>query len=108
MKSITSLLMLMILLTSHGLPAQTGNYPNGFSQRKMGHGFSVTVQKRLQSVIDSFQNNPANPFVGGMSAEIKVDGLADWEGATGYAARNVDENNNVVAGGIPFKVNTLS
>ena len=108
MKSITPLLMLMILLTSHGLPAQTGNYPNGFSQRKMGHGFSATVQKRLQSVIDSFQNNPANPFVGGMSAEIKVDGLADWEGATGYAARNVDENNNVVAGGIPFKVNTLS
>jgi D-alanyl-D-alanine carboxypeptidase len=80
----------------------------GFAQPKNGQGFSVTVQKRLQSVIDSFQNNPANPFIGGMSAEIKVDGLADWEGATGYAARNVDENNNVVAGGTPFTVNTLS
>ena len=109
MKSITPLVMLMILLTSHASPAQTKeDNLKGFSQLKNGQGFSVTVQKRLQSVIDSFQNNPANPFVGGMSAEIKVDGLADWEGATGYAARNVDENNNVVAGGTPFKVNTLS
>ena len=80
----------------------------GFTQSGNGRGFSETVQKRLQSVIDSFQNNPTNPFIGGMSAEIKVDGLADWEGATGYAARNVDANNNVVPGGTPFKVSTLS
>ena len=73
-----------------------------------GQGFSSSVQKGLQSVIDSFQNNPANPFIGGMSVAIKVDGLAQWEGATGYAARNVDENNNVVPGGTPFKINTLS
>jgi CubicO group peptidase (beta-lactamase class C family) len=80
----------------------------GFAQPKNDQGFSVTVQKRLQSVIDSFQNNSANPFIGGMSAAIKIDGLADWEGATGYAARNVDENNSVVAGGTPFTINTLS
>ncbi|MEO8961054.1 MAG: serine hydrolase domain-containing protein, partial [Ginsengibacter sp.] len=43
-----------------------------------------------------------------MSADIKVDGLAEWTGTTGFAARNVDESNNVIAGGIPFKVNTLS
>ena len=73
-----------------------------------GQGFSPSVQTGLQSVIDSFQNNSANPFIGGMSVAIKVDGLAQWEGATGYAARNVDENNNVVPGGTPFKVNTLS
>ncbi|MGN6266340.1 MAG: serine hydrolase domain-containing protein, partial [Ginsengibacter sp.] len=109
MKSITPLVMLMILLTLHASPAQTKEgYLKEFSRLKNGRGFSITAQKRLQSVIDSFQNNPANPFVGGMSAEIKVDGLAEWEGATGYAARNVDENNNVVAGGTPFEVNTLS
>jgi D-alanyl-D-alanine carboxypeptidase len=73
-----------------------------------GQGFSAAVQKRLQHVIDSFQNNPANPFIGGMSAAIKIDDLAEWTGATGFAARNIDENNNVVEGGIPFKVNTLS
>ena len=79
-----------------------------FVQLTNGQGFSQAVQKRLQAVIDSFQNNPANPFIGGMSAAIKVDGLAQWEGATGYAARNVDENNNVVPGGTSFKINTLS
>ena len=109
MKSIKLVLMLMILLASHGSPAQTKeNYLRRFPQFKNGQGFSGSVQRRLQSVIDSFQNNPVNPFIGGMSAEIKVDGLADWEGATGYAARNVDENNNVIAGGIPFTVSTLS
>lgn len=80
----------------------------GFTQSRNDHGFSATVQKRLQAVIDSFQNNPANPFIGGMSAAIKIDGLAEWEGATGYAARNVDANNNVVPGGTPFKLSTLS
>ena len=79
-----------------------------FVQLTNGQGFSQAVQKRLQAVIDSFQNNPANPFIGGMSAAIKVDGLAQWEGATGYAARNVDKNNNVVPGGTSFKINTLS
>ena len=78
---------------------------SGFVQLTNGQGFSQAVQKRLQAVIDSFQNNPANPFIGGMSAAIKIDGLAQWEGATGYAARNVDENNNVVPGGTSFKIN---
>ena len=71
-------------------------------------GFSPQTVARLQHVIDSFQNNPANPYVGGMSAAIKVDGLAFWQGATGYAARNVDGNNNLLPGGIPFTTSTLS
>ena len=66
-------------------------------------GFSPSVQTRLQHIIDSFQNNLANPFVGGMSVAIKVDGLAMWQGATGYAARNVDAQNNLLPGGTPFK-----
>ena len=71
-------------------------------------GFSSQTTARLQHVIDSFQNNPANPYVGGMSAAIKVDGLAFWQGATGHAARNVDGNNNLLPGGTPFETSTLS
>ncbi len=93
MKSIKTLMVLMILLTTF------------FSN---GQGFSPRVQKRLQNVMDSFQNNPANPFIGGISVAIKVDGLAEWQGATGYAARNVDDQNNLLPGGTPFTINTLS
>lgn len=71
-------------------------------------GFSPQTTTRLQHIIDSFQNNPAYPYVGGMTAAIKVDGLASWQGATGYAARNVDGNNNLLPGGIPFATSTLS
>ena len=71
-------------------------------------GFSPQTTDRLQHVIDSFQNNPANPYVGGMSAAIKVDGLAFWQGATGHAARNVDGNNNLLPGGTTFETSTLS
>ena len=71
-------------------------------------GFSPRTVAKLQAVLESFQNNPANPFVGGMSAAIKVDGLAFWQGATGYAARNVDANNNLLPGGTPFTTGTLS
>ena len=71
-------------------------------------GFSSQTTARLQYVIDSFQTNPANPYVGGMSAAIKVDGLAFWQGATGHAARNVDGNNNLLPGGISFETSTLS
>lgn len=71
-------------------------------------GFSPQTQAKLQHVIDSFQNNPANPYVGGMSAAIKVDGLAYWQGATGYAARNVDGNNNLLPGGIAYTTSTIS
>ncbi|MFT3844904.1 MAG: serine hydrolase [Lacibacter sp.] len=71
-------------------------------------GFSPQVQSRLQHIIDSFQNNPVNPFVGGMSVTINVDGLAIWQGATGYAARNIDADNNLVPGGSSFTNDKLS
>lgn len=80
-----------------------GFYPFMYSQ-----GFSPAVQSRLQFVIDSFQNNPANPFVGGMSATINVDGLAIWQGSTGYSARNVGAANNLLPGGSPFAININS
>jgi CubicO group peptidase (beta-lactamase class C family) len=71
-------------------------------------GFSPETQARLQKVIGSFQSNPVNPYIGGISAAIKVDSLALWQGATGYAARNVDEQNNLLPGGTAFTTNTLS
>ncbi len=71
-------------------------------------GFSTETQIQLQKVIESFQNDPANPYVGGMSVAIKVDGLAFWQGATGYAARNIDQQNNLLPGGTPFTTDTLS
>ena len=71
-------------------------------------GFSPRTVARLQAVLDSFQNNSANPYVGGMSAAIKVDGLALWKGATGYAARNVDAASNLLPGGTPFTVETVA
>ena len=43
-----------------------------------------------------------------MSVAIKVDGLALWQGATGFAARNVDAQNNLLPGGTPFTIHTLS
>ena len=83
MKSIKTLLTLMILLTS---------------LFTLGQGFSAHVESRLQTVIDSFQNNAANPYVGGLSVAIRVDGLAQWQGATGFSARNVDAQNNLLPG----------
>ena len=74
----------------------------------IAQGFSPETKQRLQHVIDSFQNDPANPYVGGMSAAINVDGLASWQGATGFAARNVDAQNNLLAGGSPFTTATVS
>jgi D-alanyl-D-alanine carboxypeptidase len=72
----------------------------------IGQGFSKQSQNRLQQVLQSFQDDPS--FVGGISAAINVDGLAQWEGATGYAARNIDANNNLLPGGTPFTTTTLS
>lgn len=69
-------------------------------------GFSSETQSRLQQVLQNFQNDPA--FVGGISAAIKVDGLASWKGAAGYAARNTDAQNNLLPGGTVFTTNTLS
>jgi len=71
-------------------------------------GFSPETQTKLQKVIKGFQNNPDSPFIGGISAAIKVDGLALWQGATGYAARNIDVQNNLLPGGTPFTTDTLS
>ncbi len=71
-------------------------------------GFSPSTNARLQFVIDSFQNNPSNPYVGGLSVAINVDGLASWNEATGYAARHVDGQNNLLPGGTSFTTSTLS
>ena len=71
-------------------------------------GFSPETQNKLLQVLEKFQNDPAHPFIGGMSAAIKVDGLASWQGATGYASRNVDAENNLLPGGTSFATTTLS
>ncbi|HET9824239.1 MAG TPA: serine hydrolase [Chitinophagaceae bacterium] len=71
-------------------------------------GFSPQTISRLQHVLDSFQNNSAIEFVGGMSAAIKVDSLAMWQGVAGYSARNVDGENNLLPGGTLFTTSTLS
>lgn len=78
------------------------------SQSIFAQGFSPQTIARLQRVIDSFQTNPANPYVGGISAAIKVDGLASWQGVTGYAARNIDGANNLLTGGTAFTKGTVS
>ncbi|HVE61632.1 MAG TPA: serine hydrolase [Chitinophagaceae bacterium] len=80
----------------------------GVSLYSSAQGFSPQTQARLQKVIDSFQNNPANPYIGGISAAIKVDELALWQGATGFAARNIDAQNNLLPGGTPFTTDMLS
>jgi len=79
-----------------------------FCSLVFSQGFSPAVQNRLQHIIDSFQNNSANPFVGGMAVAINVDGLALWQGSTGYAARNIDAQNNLLPGGAPFTKDMLS
>ena len=70
-------------------------------------GFSPQVQARLQKIIDSFQNHSDTALIGGISAAINVDGLALWKGATGYAARNIDEQNNLLPGGTPLTTDAL-
>lgn len=70
-------------------------------------GFSAASVTRLQQVLDSIQNSSANPVVGGITAVINVDGLAFWQGATGYAARNVDAQNNLLPGGTAMSSNML-
>lgn len=79
-----------------------------FASFAFAQGFSPSVQNRLQYIIDSFQNNSATPFVGGMAVAINVDGLALWQGSTGYAARNIDAQNNLLPGGTPFTKDMLS
>src|SRR5206468_8270401 len=70
-------------------------------------GFSPQVQAKLQRILDSFQNHSNPALIGGISAAINVDGLALWKGATGYAARNIDEQNNLLPGGTPLTTDTL-
>jgi len=65
-------------------------------------GLSKQDQARLQAILEEFQNNPDNPYVGGMAAAIKLDELATWKGTTGYAARNIDADNNLLPGGTPY------
>src|SRR5690349_397348 len=71
-------------------------------------GFSSATSARLQHVLDSFQNDPLHPFVGGMSAAVQVESLAKWKGASGFASRNIDAANNLLPGGTPFTVNSIS
>ncbi len=78
------------------------------SYSSFAQGFSSETQAKLQKVIDSFENHSSNPFVGGISAAIKVDSIAFWQGATGYASRNIDAQNNLLPGGTPFTTDTLS
>jgi D-alanyl-D-alanine carboxypeptidase len=62
-------------------------------------------------VLDSIQNSPANPVVGGLSVAINVDGLAVWQGVTGYAARNYNpavDDNSLLPGGTPMTTETIS
>lgn len=74
----------------------------------MAQGFSPNVEARLQQLLDSIQNSETNPVIGGMSVAINVDGLALWQGSTGYAARNVDAENNLLPGGVPMTKATVS
>ncbi len=46
--------------------------------------------------------------MGGLSAVIDVDGLAVWQGVTGYSARNVDPENNLLPGGVPMTREAVS
>ena len=71
-------------------------------------GFSADTENKLQQVLTTFQTSSQNPVVGGISAAIIVDGLANWKGATGYAARNIDANNNLLPGGTVFAQQTPS
>lgn len=74
---------------------------NAFAQ-----GFSSQTKSELHQALLNFQNDPS--FVGGISAAIKVDGLASWQGATGFAARNVNDQNVLLEGGTSFTTQTLS
>jgi CubicO group peptidase (beta-lactamase class C family) len=71
-------------------------------------GFSADTEQKLDDVLTSFQSNSQNPVVGGISAAIVVDGVASWKGASGYAARNIDAQNNLLPGGTAFTLATPS
>jgi CubicO group peptidase (beta-lactamase class C family) len=85
----------------------TGPIVSGQGRPKT-EGFTNATAARLQKVLTDALNDPTNRFVGGMSAAIKIEGLAFWQGAAGYASRNVDQTLMPIEGGIPFTVNTPS
>jgi CubicO group peptidase (beta-lactamase class C family) len=74
----------------------------------LAQGISPALEARLQAVLDRIQNDPEQPFIGGMSASIKIEGVGKWAGASGYAARHVDASNELLPGGTPFTTSTLS
>src|SRR3982751_3244006 len=80
----------------------------GASQPVLSQGFSPETRNNLMQVLQHFQNDPAHPFVGGITAAIKIDDLAEWQGASGFASRNIDASNNLLSGGTPFSTSTLS
>jgi D-alanyl-D-alanine carboxypeptidase len=71
-----------------------------------GQGFSNQTKAKFQKVIDDFQIK--TPYIGGMSVAIKVDGIALWQGSTGYSARNIDAQNNLLPGGAIYAPGLLS
>jgi D-alanyl-D-alanine carboxypeptidase len=79
-------------------------FMGGTSAMVNSQGFSTVTTTRLQLVLDSFVNFSSPAFVGGISAAINVDGLATWQGASGFAARNIDAENNLLPGGTPISV----
>lgn len=101
MYTISRICLLGILLVA------TGPSVSGQGGPKL-QGFTYETQAKLQKVLTDAMNDPTNQFVGGMSAAIKIDGIAFWHGAAGYAARNVDAQNNPLSTGTPFTVNTPS
>jgi D-alanyl-D-alanine carboxypeptidase len=95
MKKILHMLVYLALVFSQS--------QNGFAQ-----GFSPKTTEKLKDVLKSFQSSSSSPVVGGISAAINVDGLGEWHDATGYSARNIDDQNNLLPGGTDFTPNTLS
>jgi len=77
------------------------------TQPVFSQGFSPETRNNLMQVLQHFQNDPAHPFIGGISAAIKIDDLAQWQGATGFASRNIDASNNLLPGGTPMTSATL-
>jgi D-alanyl-D-alanine carboxypeptidase len=101
MHTISRICLLGLLLVA------TGPSVSGQGGPKL-HGFTYETQAKLQKVLNEAINDPTNRFVGGMAAAIKIDGLAFWQGAAGYAYRNFDQTLMPVEGGIEFTVNTPS
>lgn len=84
-------------------------HPSVLAQGGPGEkSFPSDVQTQLQKVLADYVSNPANEYVGGLSAAIKIDDLALWQGAAGYASRGVNEYLQPIDAGVPFTANTPS